>query len=246
MKYLIRNAIVILIIHFGYLSFSQTINNESTLKCMQGIWSPMNSQNTALQEYILKRDFKSISIAYNSQSKAIEALSVIYEGFYNFPGIKDFPSRKKDSLNVKNLLKDGAYYVWIREKDVNKEGWSKFSGFQKGYSCSENFIEMNDNSATILERKSFLPYSIYKVVSVQGKKEGRDYIKEFGIQPKMAKINIDKTFFYNEPDLSTKRKGFVVLRDTVFIEEIKAEWIKVVFEGKTLTIGWLKLSDVSL
>ena len=55
----------------------------------------------------------------------------------------------------------------------------------------------------------------------------------------------DKTFFYREKSEGTRMKAFVVKDNFLFIDKINGEWVHCIFEGKTRTVGWIKVSDLN-
>ena len=231
---------------FGQIGNSIELDSQSHLYCMQGIWSPINSRNNDIKEFVIRKNFKCISVGYKSDGEVLSFL-VFYDGFYNFPEKIKFPSRTKDSVFTQRLQQNGDFYVWFRERDIGKSGWAKISGAQRGYECSSGFIELNDNATTILQRKLFLPYSAIEHIKNQGATDRRDYLKEMNIRPKKAAIKSKKAFFHNEPNVESKRKGFVVVGDQVFIDEIILGWAKVIFVGsKSTTKGWIKEGDFNL
>lgn len=72
-------------------------------------------------------------------------------------------------------------------------------------------------------------------------------IFEMTKQKKWKEIRIaksEKTYFYKEPKINTKRKAYITELDAVGVIEEKGEWILVDFNGPKLTTGWIKKSDL--
>ena len=245
MKYLARINIMCLLF-YSLASVAQVrslVNPNSTLTCMQGVWQPVNSTNDGLIEYIVYDSFKSISISYKREG-GLENIMLTINGFYNFTNGYSL----KDSLKVADLKYDGQYFVWFFEEDLNTNGWAILGGVQKGLICSGEMIEMTNNSMTMLE-KTYIPYTVYKYLRELEKKDKRDYISEFDIlnKLKMAKVSIEKAYFYNDTDEKTKRKAFVIKNDSLIVDSIFESWVKVAYEGKgTTTLGWIKRSAVDI
>lgn len=57
-------------------------------------------------------------------------------------------------------------------------------------------------------------------------------------------INREKVYFYNDKNLETKRKAYVVRGDIVYIDKIEGEWIHCKYIGKTTTEGWIKKENI--
>ena len=229
-----------------YANDTLIFDSTSNLYCIQGIWSPINSGNEDLIEYSIVYKNKSISVAYTPEL-TFEGKSILYEGFYNLSeadGTFSF-DESEDSLNVRHMDQNGEYYVWFFEEDVKQSGWGRVGGIQKYYSCYGNTIEMTDNNMTILEKQSFLPFTAINFIRQESKKDRRDYVSEFNIEPGKARVVAEKAYFHDQPDEGTRGKAFVVKDDTVYLDEVKDGWTKVVYEGKKInTAGWIKSSQL--
>jgi hypothetical protein len=58
-------------------------------------------------------------------------------------------------------------------------------------------------------------------------------------------VKSDKAYFYNEKSEDKKRKAYIIKNDFVLIKKIEGDWAYGVYEGKTITKGWIKLSDLN-
>ncbi len=65
--------------------------------------------------------------------------------------------------------------------------------------------------------------------------------KESWIDIKIVKSN--KVFFCDNPDETNKSKAYVLKGDCLKVLEYSDNWLKVVYEGKKNTIGWIKSQD---
>ncbi len=226
--------------HFVYAQ-----NQETQLECIQGIWKTTRIEDDLIQ-YTVTRNNKSIGIAYTDEG--LEYYSIHFEGFSNLEGkeIVGFGSVK--DFDPDDLKASGKYYISFLEKEALQDSLVDAS-VQTDFLCEDDIIEMSDNSMTILEKESFLPYTAYYYIKEQGKKDNRDYINEFDIMNKLekAKAKVDKTYFHNERNENSKRKAFVVKGDQVIIDQITESWVKAAYEGEKITTeGWLKLSDLEI
>ncbi len=57
-------------------------------------------------------------------------------------------------------------------------------------------------------------------------------------------VKTEKTYFYKESKISTKRKAYITDLDAVGVIKEKGEWLLVDFNGSKLTTGWIKKSDL--
>lgn len=247
MKYLAKINIVLLTSCSSLIALAQVKNevkSNSTLACMQGVWQPTNSRNEGLVEYVVYDSFNSISVSYTTQGKLERVLFTI-NGFYSF----DNGYSLSDSLIVSELSSSGTHYVWFFAEDVRQSGWAQIAGVQSSLLCDDDVIEMSDNAMTILEKRSYLPYTAYHHLKEQGRRDNQDYIGTFNILDKIkrAKVIKDRTYFHNDPSQTTRRKAFVVKADVVIVDQIEEDWIKVAYEGEKITTeGWLQMTDVEI
>ncbi len=72
----------------------------------------------------------------------------------------------------------------------------------------------------------------------QSNKDNRDYIEEFNIKGFSQKIQVtaDKTYFYNDSDLTEKSKAFLVKGDIAYLENLGEKEIQVYFDGKVILL----------
>lgn len=58
-------------------------------------------------------------------------------------------------------------------------------------------------------------------------------------------VNVDKTYFYNDADIATKRKGYLIKGQSVKISDKKGDFIYCIYEtDKAKTEGWMLVSDI--
>ena len=245
MKYLKMNKLKLILLLTLSNQFVFAQNQQTQLDCIQGIWKTTRIEGDLIQ-YSVTKDHKSIGIAYTDEG--LEYYSIFFEGFSNlknkeivgFGSVKDF--------NPNDLKDSGKYYISFLEEETNRDSLVNAS-VQTDFICEGDVIEMSDNAMTILEKQSFLPYTVYSYIKEQSKKDNRDYTTEFDILSKLkrAKVTVEKTHFYSNRNENTKRMAFVVKDDQVIIDETVGYWVKVAYEGKEVTTeGWLKQSDIKL
>ncbi len=73
-------------------------------------------------------------------------------------------------------------------------------------------------------------------------------LKEFNVQEQSKKIKViaNKTFFHTEMSEASKRKAFLVQGDIAYLEDIHEDWVKVYYDGKIVSGGYIKKSDVEV
>ena len=245
MKYLMKTSFSIVLVFYSVFSVAQkgSLQSNSTLSCMQGVWIPINSSNEELLEYVIYHSFKSISISY-TEAGEFEGIMVTTNGFYDSP--RSYADISRDSLQVSEIKSSGKYFVWFFEENISANGWARSGGVQQDFICEGDIIEMTNNAMTILEKQRFLPYTAYFYLKEKSKADNRDYITEFEVINKLKIAEVSrKTHFYNQPKESTKRNAFVVSGDSLIVDKVMEHWIRAAYQGrKTTTVGWLKRSDL--
>jgi hypothetical protein len=111
--------------------------------------------------------------------------------------------------------------------------------------------ESNDNIKGIVNCKSNNEFNILLNDDHGGcwnVQKFKDDPVEFVLQKNEAWIDIkviksDKSYFYSEPDETKKCKTYVIKGDCVKVMKRSGNWIKVVYESKTNTVGWIKAQD---
>jgi hypothetical protein len=58
-------------------------------------------------------------------------------------------------------------------------------------------------------------------------------------------VTVAKTYFYSEKNEEKKRKAYLVKNDFVAIEKIEGNWAYCVYQGNSVTEGWIKLYDLN-
>lgn len=58
-------------------------------------------------------------------------------------------------------------------------------------------------------------------------------------------IATDKSYFYNSPAESAKRKSYVVKGDIIYVEKIQGEWAYCTYFGSKPVTYWLKVPDLN-
>jgi len=93
-----------------------------------------------------------------------------------------------------------------------------------------------------------LPIALFSKLKEQSNIKGIDYIKGYNLDifSLKGKIKRDKTYFYNEKNIKSKRKAFLVKGDIVYVEEKDKEWTKVYFNGKIISGGYIKSADLDI
>jgi len=154
----------------------------------------------------------------------------------------------KDLKNSGNLLV--RYNKNLKDFDASQvQTSSSFSRYFDVTEVLEDGFEYekkpNDFVFKILET---LPEEIFKVLKEKSKNDKVDYIKEFHVSEQSKKIKVisEKTFFYNEMSDDSKRKAFLVKGDVAYLEDIENNWAKVYYDGKIVSGGFVKRSDLEV
>jgi hypothetical protein len=96
-----------------------------------------------------------------------------------------------------------------------------------------------------LSRVEALPANYIAYLKERGKTDGRDYIKEFGLEPKvgLGKTVISaKAYFYD--NAFKQRKSYVIKGDKLEIVKEQGDYSFVRYKGKKTVEGWIKKEDL--
>ncbi len=166
---------------------------------------------------------------------------------------------EKVSLNSKGnflirLHKKNYFQNIIDDNDIDdfeiSENYSKdidmYMKFEDGFRYS--FLE-NDEKETVQFRKiNALPHDVFCKIKEVSSVNGVDFIKEFNVKEisKQVKVIKPKVYFYSEMNENTRRKAFLIQDDLAYLEAIEGEWVKVYYDGKVVTSGYVKMKDIQI
>lgn len=174
-----------------------------------------------------------------------------------FTDNKNFSKKKllnsKGSIFIR-LHKKNYFQNRIDDNDVNKFEMSQtysmdidmYKTFEDGFKY--HFLE-NDEQETVQFRKiNALPQDIFRKLKEISKLSGVNFIKEFNIKEisKQVKVTKAKAYFYNEMNENTCRNAFLIKNDSAYLENIEDGWVKGYYDGKIVTNGYMKISDIKI
>jgi hypothetical protein len=210
-------------------------NNLAVFQKIQGSWllinKPESTNNTS--SITIYKGSRALNFEYRLDG------SKDYIGEY-FIGFQQYNYNDVDSINVKNLKEIGMYYTEISANAIDKNGWAIKPDFKTPeiIEIDENTLWINYGNVAMFERIEKLPELALKLLYYRGKKDNRDYIKEY-LDLEVKEIIKDKSLIYFEPGKVTNislKKG-----DVVTVIEDKGEWLKV--DYGTDNPGWIKRED---
>lgn len=194
-----------------------------------------------IQNYVLVRDNKLLAINLSNDNKLID-VTVLVVGFLDLE-----PSNSLKTINIKDLKREGQYYVRAFEKDVKNDEVTK-PGFNilTGFYCDGKTMNDGANQPSEYKRISYLPYNLVSQLEAKSRADNKDYIKEYRAETLKAKVTADKTYFYDGPSEAQKRKAFLIKDDVAFVNTVTKNWIEVEYHSNTITRGWIKASDLEI
>lgn len=227
---------------------------------IQGVWENYSYYLEHESEF---KDFnknKYYKIIFNKRSldirlgyQDIDSLSIkkYYLGFWE--------STKKPLFNDRNSfiksLKDSGNILVRFNEDVEEYNYStveKSTDFERYHEVTEilhdGFSYDKKTNEFDFRRTFSLPKKIFSSLKEKSKLDNIDYIKDYGIHSlsKKVRVKVGKTYFHNEMDNATRRKAFLVKGDEVYVEEILDAWVKVYYDGKIISGGYVKKSDLEI
>lgn len=246
---------------------SKTINitnndNKFNLNDIQGIWKSysyyLEHEENDIDEhqneyYKIIQNNKCIDIILKEHNNDSLILKYYDIGFVNNP----------DQYSMNSSLKSkGNYFVRIQKSsyindntikvDNNYDVSESFSKTYDTYQIIEdgfnyNYIK-NDYEKVQFKKEDVLPVEIYKNLQKILKTNKINFFKDIDIDKLSEKVKIikSKTYFYEDPDLTIKKKAFLLENDEAFIENSNDKSVKVYFNGKVITSGYLNKNHVKI
>ncbi len=109
------------------------------------------------------------------------------------------------------------------------------------------FDEEDTNKPSSFVKIRSLPLALFKTLKNLSK-QNNDLKKNFNLYELSSKVIVktDKCYFYKDRDLKTKKRAFLIQNDKAYLETINDQSVKVYFDGKIVTSGYLNKSDVEL
>ncbi|WP_378184168.1 hypothetical protein [Aquimarina sp. SS2-1] len=226
----------------------------------QGFWESFSEyleHESAFKDYNSNKYYKVVSGHKSLNIKLIKkqinnsTLNQNYLGFLNTI-TRDLYSQEQELVD--NLKTSGDLLVRFEKglENYNKSNVEVSNNFNRYFDVTEIFedgFDYDEKDKKISFRLiSSLPMEIFKVLKTKSDNEGFDYIKEFAVEKQSKKIKVisDKTFFHNGMSSATKRKAFLVKGDIAYLEAIQDDWVKVYYDGKTVSGGFIKRSDIEI
>jgi len=224
----------LLILSFCMLESSGQ-DKKTKLELMQGIWENiMNSDSE--KAYTIIKGMNSLYFVFNSTSNKLNfPLGESIEGF------QSIDSGNIDSININSLKDDGMYYTIVDKKYIHANGWIRRPDYLTPtyFECDGELMSINGGQLVEYEKISKLPIDALKKLYYRGKRDNRDYIKDYlGII--VSEIRVTRSRVYSEPNKPTITQ--LTKGDVVTILEKKGNWLKVDYGEDNR--GWVKKEDV--
>ncbi len=107
--------------------------------------------------------------------------------------------------------------------------------------------EEDANKSSSFVRIKSLPLVLFKTLKDLSK-QNNDLKKNFNLYDLSSKViaKTDKCYFYKDRDLKVKQRAFLIQNDKAYLEAINDQSVKVYFDGKIVTSGYLNKSDIEL
>lgn len=232
-----KKVLVISLIAFFLAKIQAQEKEKSKLDLIQGIWENIyNNENE--KSFKIINGIKSLGVSFtNDQTDLDFYLMESIEGFQNL----DYDSF--DSLNINSFNKNDKYFTTIINIKYIRNGWinKKYCILPDYFECDGENMSINGGQLVEYVRINRLPGTALKLIYNRGKKDNRDYIKEY-LQIEVREITSEKSVIYSEPGIPTKM--YLIKGDIVTIIREKENWLNIEYLGNKLVKGWIKKSDI--
>ncbi|WP_299211643.1 hypothetical protein [uncultured Aquimarina sp.] len=229
----------------------RNIQTQTSLSKLQGIWKGQKDLNQSIP-YRIQYNKKTLDILCiegicDEGGNDNSVLELSYLGFLDKN--EEEILKNKESYDTNSLQNEGKVMVRLLKNDINVDENYSFDSFFYTTKLTSSYMYDEElyNQSSFL-RIDALPKEIFIKLKSRSKADNVTYIKEFNIQEqsKKVKITADKTFFYTEMSEASKRKAFLVKNDTAYLEDINDDWVKVYYDGKIVSGGYIKRSDIKV
>lgn len=201
--------------------------------------------------YIISNGKQELEITLKDQSIVNLKLNQYNLGFIDVTQKNSFVTEQQF---LDNLKEKGATLVRLEKglKDYNPSKIEISSGIIRDFDVVEilnNGFDYNQNSDDFnFKSLSALPKEVFLKLKQKSKQDNIDYIKDYNIYNLSSKVEVKvaKTFFYDEMNIDSKRKAFLIEGDIAYTEEINDDWVKIYYDSKILSSGYVKASEVKI
>jgi hypothetical protein len=232
-----RNVLSILFLIYNILLFGQSEKQkEYDINQIQGIWQMYANytnpnENAFYKVFHIFKGRKCLDVDIRDNPLEKLSVTVFDYGFAN--------SYMRDEICALDSLRDtGRVYLELLEnanlKDCDVNIASIFELRPKSY------LNIFSDECNYLEKA---PKEVLKVLYKRGKRDKRDYIKEF-LDMRVCNIQTEKSFIYDS--IQTKTKMYLIRDDIVTVTGEQGGFIKIEYEtakGDKIK-GWVKKEDL--
>lgn len=244
-KTIIDVIILFLLSLFSSCGFNQntcTLENLpfdsiSNVAVMQGVHIPFRlGQDSSSVTYIITHGYRQLSVNLHGNE-----LYEINEGIFGFAEEPlDWPL---DELTICDLKPTGTTFIEALEPKSKDEGVLQSVFFWNGVYAETGSLDFTEEPLYYWEKVSHLPYYVYAHILAQQKTIELDLVSKYSIYEKLMflEVSSERAYFYNSPTEEQHRRAFVVKGDVVIVDDSQPGWLKVAYEGETVTTqGWVK------
>jgi len=170
---------------------------------------------------------------------------------YSYENSKTTVLSTKGSVFIRSYKK---IYSHNKIDDIDKLEMSKnysmdidmYNTFEDGFKYC---FHKNDKKETVQFRKiNALPHEVFCKIKEISNIYNIDFIKKYKLKTisRQIKVITQKAHFYNEMNENSRKKAFLIKNDLAYLEDIEEEWVKVYYDGKVVTNGYVKMNEVQI
>ena len=233
-----KNVIVIIFLYCTAVANGQV---NTKLSLIQGVWQYSFPNETGIETggvFKIVNDKKCLEFTYIPDSDEIShPLFKMVVGFQDSVN----SSYENEEVDTNDFKVDGLYYTEIiSEEDIDPYGIVEKPNFMipSYFECDGQLLSINGTKLFEYEKIPELPYEAVKYLFRRGKRDERNYLKEY-LNLSVLAIKPSKCIVYAKPDKQTNvrlNKDHVVI-----VTEETGKWLKVKYDDRG--IGWIKKED---
>lgn len=230
---------IVLILFFVTVAKGQV---NTKLSLIQGIWEYSFPNETGIETggvFKIVNDKKCLEFTFIPNSDELS-----HPLFNMVVGFQDSvnSSYENEEIDTNDFKADGLYYTEIlSEEDIGADGLVEKPNFMvpSYFNCDGQLLSKNGAKLFEYEKIPELPYEAVRYLFRRGKRDERNYLKEYLKLEVLAIIPL-KCMVYSKPDKPTNVR---LNRDAVVIvTEEAGRWLKIKYSDSGT--GWIKREDV--
>lgn len=229
---------------FGlFLCIVSNAQSPTHIDMLQGYWVQDSEEDLAFYKYYEGQNLYEI-IDWGDHI----SVSKYFISFLNNPS--------DDSVSLLDLAVDGDSYAIFDALDIKDESYISVGSNIYSFDLSEDYFNFYANNPVSHYKIDSLPPNIYSRFLLEKEKLDNEVVFDFVPNylrkepyklPNQIEAVSNRVYFHIMPEVSTKKKAFIVSGDHAKVLYQKRDWYYIIYYGASInTVGWVKKSDVKI